>query len=151
MKTGARYSIRIVTILAVIAALGLLLIMMPRGYDSDLSRIGQGRPAAVLVHDPQFIASVDLMTSLNRVRRDFEPEVLFLVADLNVPQGRKFADEYSADFATLVLFDADGRRLGSHAGQTGETVLREFLEKHYRRRWSSASIRGNSIEPVESS
>lgn len=124
---------RVFTILVLVILLGALLItMMPRGYDSDLARIGQGQPAAVLVHDPQFLASADLMQSIDGLRRDFEPEVLFLVADLNVPEGRRFAEEHSADFGTLVLFDADGRRLATHAGHTGEAVLREFLATHYR-------------------
>lgn len=127
-----RHANRLVASLAVIALLGATFLMMPRGYDTDLSSIGGGRPAAVLVHDPQYIVSMDMMESLNRLRGDFEPDVLFLLADVNVPQGRKFAQEQSADFGTLVLFDADGRRLAAHSAETGDAALRALLEKHYR-------------------
>lgn len=132
MKMHTRHIPRILTILAVIAVLGLMLALMPPGYDTDLSQIGQGRPAVVLVHDPGFVSSVELMGSVNRLRGDYEPEMLFLLADLNIPQGRQFAAEQSVDFGVLVLFGADGRRLASHTGRSGEPGLREFLEGYER-------------------
>lgn len=131
-KMHMRYVPRTLTILAVIAVLGLVLTLMPRGYDTDLSQIGQGRPAAVLVHDPGFVASTELMEGVNRLRGDYEPKMVFLLADLNTPQGRRFAAEQSVDLGTLVLFDAEGRRLASHSGRTGEPELRAFLDRHHR-------------------
>lgn len=127
-----RYRPRTLTILAIVAVLGVLLALIPPGYDTDLSHIGQGRPAAVLVHDPGFVASTELMEGVNRLRGDYEPNLLFLLADLNTPQGRRFATEHSVGLGTLVLFDADGRRLASHSGPYGEPELRAFLERHRR-------------------
>lgn len=123
---------RVVTVVAIAALAGWLLIaLMPRGYETDLARIGQGRPAAVLVHDAQYVASLELMESVNRLRDDFEPKVLFLLADLQLPHGRAFAAAHSANFDALILFDADGRRVAVHSGDTGEAAVRAFLNKHY--------------------
>lgn len=127
-----RRAIRVVATLAIIALSGALFIaLMPRGYDTDLSRIGKGQPVAVLVHNAEYLASTELMESMNRLRGDYEPAVLFLLADLHVPPGKKFAAEHSANFDTLLLFDADGRRVASHSGDSSETAVRAFLNKYY--------------------
>lgn len=127
-----RYALRIATMLAAIGLLGLMFAIMPRGYDADLSHIGKGRQAAVLVHDPGFVASMDLMESVDRIRGELEPRMLFLLADLNTLQGQQFAKRQSVTFGTLVLFDAEGRHLASHSGNAGETELRQFLQAHHR-------------------
>ena len=119
-----------IVVLIVIALLVLFVALIPRGYDSDLTRIGKGQSTAVLTQDPGFLASVQLMEVINGLRKDFEPAMLFLVADLNTPQGRKFAEEQSVSFGVLVLFDSQGRRLASYSGRAEETGLRAFLEQH---------------------
>lgn len=128
-----RYAPRTVIVLLVVTALLTLFVaLIPRGYDTDLTRIGKGQPTAVLTHDPMFLASAELMEAVNGLRKDFEPATLFLVADLNTPQGQKFAEEQSVNFGILVLFDAHGRRLGSYSGRAEEAGLRLFLEQHQR-------------------
>ena len=128
-----RYAPRtIIVVVVVTAVLVLFVALMPRGYDSDLTRIGKGQPTAVLTHDPVFLASAELMEGVNGLRKDFEPATLFLVADLGTPQGRRFAEEQSVSFGVLVLFDAHGRRLASYADRAEEAGLRLFLEQHRR-------------------
>ena len=128
-----RYPLRTVAILLVIIALlALFVALMPRGYDTDLTRIGKGQPTAVLTHDPGFLASVELMEGVNGLRKDFEPATLFLVADFGTPQGRTFAEEQSVSFGILVLFDAQGRHLASYSGRADAAGLRLFLEQHRR-------------------
>jgi hypothetical protein len=125
-----RVPIRVVLILAIIVLLGVLFVgLLPRGYDTDLTRVGNGQPAAVLVHDPQYVASVELMEQLNRVRGDFEPPLQFLVADVNVPLGQRFAEAHGAQFATLLLFDATGRRVGAYGNTASTEELRRWLSQ----------------------
>lgn len=116
--------------LIIIALLVLFVALIPRGYNSDLTRIGKGQPTAVMTHDPGFLASGQLMEGINGLRKDFEPAILFLVADFGTPQGQKFAEEQSVSFGVLVLFDSRGRRLASYSGRADETSLRTFLEQH---------------------
>ena len=128
-----RYAPRtIIVVVVVTAVLVLFVALMPRGYDSDLTRIGKGQPTAVLTHDPGFLASAELMEGVNGLRKDFEPAMLFLVADFGTPQGRRFAEEQSVSFGVLVLFDAHGRRLASYSDRAEEAGLRLFLEQHRR-------------------
>ena len=128
-----RYPPRTVIVLLVITALLTLFVaLIPRGYDTDLTRIGKGQPTAVLTHDPGFLASSELMEGVNGLRKDFEPATLFLVADFGTPQGRRFAEEQSVSFGVLVLFDAHGRRLASYSGRADAAGLRLFLQQHRR-------------------
>ena len=128
-----RYAPRTIIVVVVVSAVLVLFVaLMPRGYDSDLTRIGKGQPTAVLTHDPGFLASVELMEGVNGLRKDFEPAMLFLVADFGTPQGRRFAEEQSVSFGVLVLFDAHGRRLASYSDRSEEAGLRLFLEQHRR-------------------
>jgi hypothetical protein len=126
-----RRFLRIATVLIVLALLLFLLTRLPVGYDTDVSQVGDGRPTAVLVHDHNYVESVDLMNTLDGVRREFEPEVLFLVADLNRPNGREFVDRHDLDAVMLVLFDAQGERLAEHSGRASAAELRRFLAEHF--------------------
>ena len=116
-----------IVLLAIMVLLVLFVALIPRGYDSDLTRIGKGQPTAVLTHDPGFLASAQLMEGINGLRKDFEPATLFLVADLNTPQVKRFAEEQSVSFGVLVLFDSRGRRLASYSGRADDDSLRTFL------------------------
>ena len=128
-----RYVPRTVIVpLAITALLAMFVVLMPRGYDTDLTRIGKGQPTAVLTHDPGFLASVELMANVNGLRKDFEPATLFLVADFGTPQGRAFAEEQSVSHGALVLFDAQGRRLANYSGRADAAGLRLFFEQHRR-------------------
>lgn len=121
----------IIVLFAIGALLTLFVALMPRGYDTNLGRIGQGQPVAVLTHDPGLLASTQLMESVNGLRRDFEPALLFLAADAGTPEGRQFAEQQAVNAGVLVLFDARGRRLASYSNSADTAGLRRFLEQRH--------------------
>jgi len=81
---------------------------LPRGYSDDLSRIGKGKAAVVLIRDKNTVQSFDLMNVMDSVRDQYAGKVEFLLTDFNTPQGRAFIETNKAARATLVLLDADG-------------------------------------------
>jgi hypothetical protein len=91
------------------AAVAVAVMNLPRGYSDDLSRIGQGRTAVVLVRDKNAVESMDLMNVLNRVRNQYAGRVVFLLTDYDTQQGRAFIAANKAARTTLVLFDPSGR------------------------------------------
>ncbi len=111
---------------------GLAIWNLPRGYSTDLSRIGQGGNVVVQVHDHGLVSSTTLMESLNKVRHDYEGVIEFVVADLQIPAGRAFAQTHNAEAATLLLFAPDGTRLGVVQGAHEPVVLRRILDQIYR-------------------
>ncbi|SEF92378.1 hypothetical protein [Nitrosomonas ureae] len=101
--------------------------LLPRGFSQDLSVIGQGTNAIVLVHDGNILQSTDTMAAMNAVRDDFEEYIAFIVADINTPEGKRFADSHGFGPAALAFFAANGDRLQVlYSEQTSES-LRRYL------------------------
>ncbi|MEO8332806.1 MAG: hypothetical protein ABI479_10270 [Gallionella sp.] len=108
--------------LAVVAVMNL-----PRGYSDDLSRIGKGKPAIVLIRDKNAVQTFDLMEVMNGIRDQYAGQVEFLLTDFNTPQGRAFMDANKASRVTLVLLDASGKQVSIlHSPQTAESMQQEI-------------------------
>jgi hypothetical protein len=114
--------------------IGLLLLLaaivvmnLPKGYSDDLSRIGKGKPAVVLVRDKSAVQSFELMNSLNGIRDQYAGQVEFLLTDFDTPEGRAFMKANNAARASLVLFDASGKPVNIlHAPQTAGTLRQQI-------------------------
>jgi len=119
-------------IIVIVAAVALLIARMPSGFSTDLSRVGDGAVTVVMVHDHNFVDSVELMDALNRVRGDFEPDVVFLVADPNHPDGRAFIQRHDLGIIRLYVFDAAGSLRAERATHDGVDSLRRFLQANTR-------------------
>jgi hypothetical protein len=79
--------------------------------EQDLSRIGNGIPTVVQIHDPQCPLCTALQKESREALRNFEDgELQFLVADIRGDEGRRFASAHRVRHVTLLLFDAAGRR-----------------------------------------
>lgn len=96
-----------------------------RMAEADLSRIGQGVPTVVQVHDPTCPSCAALQKQARRAMRDFDDdELIFLVADQTTVNGRAFAQEYGATHITLVLLDGQGSYVGTLQGVRPASELR---------------------------
>jgi hypothetical protein len=96
---------------------------LPRGYSDDLSRIGKGKAALVLVRDKNAVESFDLIEVMNALRDNYSGQVEFLLTDFNTPEGRAFIAANSASRVTLVVLDANGKMVSVlYPPQTAESV-----------------------------
>lgn len=101
--------------------------LLPKGFSDDLSRIGKGQPAVVLVRDNQTVQSHELIDVMNALRDRYSGKVEFLLTDHNTPEGSSFMTANEATRATLVLFDAKGNRAKNlQAPQTEESLAQEI-------------------------
>lgn len=82
---------------------------LPRGYSDDLSRIGKGKVAVVLVRDKSAVQSFDLLEVLNTVRDQYAGQVEFLLTDFDTAEGRAFIADKGAARVTLAVLDGDGK------------------------------------------
>jgi hypothetical protein len=82
---------------------------LPRGFSDDLSRIGKGKPAVVLVRDKNAVQSFDLIEVMNGIRDQYAGQVEFLLTDSNTPEGRAFIADKGGARVTLVVLDANGK------------------------------------------
>jgi hypothetical protein len=128
VQNGSALSSTLITVAIVIIALVFAATLLPRGFSDDLSRIGQGRPAVVLTHDKEAVASQELMNMLNGIRGDYEDRVEFLVTDVVTPEGREFVESQRVGNSLLVLFDGAGNRIAVIDGIRDAQILRSTLE-----------------------
>ncbi len=121
--------------LGVFAAIGLLVAggvwwsvssVRADQFEQDLSRLGQGTPAIVQVHDPNCAPCLVLERETRAALKGFDDaELTYLVASLNTTTGQAFAARHGAGYATLLFFDADAqltRRLRAPADRADLTV-----------------------------
>jgi hypothetical protein len=106
-------SLKIKFVLAVLSLLLVATVIMnlPRGYSDDLTRIGKGKAAVVLIRDKSAVQSFDLMEVMNGIRDHYSDKAEFLLTDFNTPEGRAFMTANDATKVTVVVFDANGNKL----------------------------------------
>jgi hypothetical protein len=102
--------------------------------EHDLTRIGEGIPTVVQVHDP----SCNLCKTLQKETRDAldafgEEEIRYLIADLNRSDGLSFAARHGESKVTLLLFDGDGTLRSTLRGVRTSEQLQPALEALARR------------------
>ena len=91
--------------------LALAVLNLPRGFDTNLSKIGAGKPALVFVYDKNLVISNQQAGEMDKAREILAEELLFLIADTGRPDAQLFMQQHKAARAQLLLFAADGSLL----------------------------------------
>ena len=102
--------------------------------EHDLSRIGNGVPSVVQIHDPNCSICAALQKETRAAVGGFgEGELQFLVANIQDARGRKLAADNGVPHVTLLLFDGDGKRRQILRGPNDRSVLeptfRRFVQQ----------------------
>jgi len=105
----------------------------------DLSKIGNGIPAVVQIHDPECPRCRELQREARDAMGSFGGgELQYLVANIRQDAGRDMAAKYGVGNVTLLLFDADGKRQDTLVGITpSERLVSSFrlhVARHSRRK-----------------
>jgi hypothetical protein len=132
LQIGSALRSSLITIAVIVALLGVAVMMLPAGYDDDLSKIGQGSNIVVLIQNKGAQQSMNLLTLLNQVRNDYDSKIKFLIADIDTPEGKTFERQQQLNNNVLVFFGPDGTRLNVIGSEIDETGLREVLNNTFR-------------------
>jgi hypothetical protein len=111
----------------VVGLLGVAALLLPRGFDTDLSLIGAGAPVVVLVHDNGSSASLALMEMLDELR-DQHTHIRYVIADVNTPNGKGFAQGHGYMPATLLVYDSRGRLVSNQHAPAETSAVRTAIE-----------------------
>lgn len=118
---------RIATVAVLAALLGLAVLALPRGFDTDLSKIGAGKFALVFVYDPNLVVSNQQTGELDQVRETLGDDLQLLVADVGRPEAQQFMQRHQAERTELLLFAPDGSLIGRmQALITSEQLLKSI-------------------------
>ncbi len=99
--------------------------------ERDLTRLGQGLPAIVQVHDVQCPTCVALQREVRAALETVDSDTLdYLVADLKSDEGLAFAGRFGAGHSTLLFFDAGGALTGRLVGPNGRDRLAVAFQRH---------------------
>ncbi len=102
--------------------------------EQDLSRIGNGIPAVVQIHDPQCPQCQALQREARDALCDFDDsELQFLVANIRSDEGRQLARAHGVGHVTLLLFDGSGQRRAVLAGPNESEYLAGAFRRHLAR------------------
>jgi len=127
IHTGSAARTTLITLVAVVAFLVVAIMLLPKGFSSDTSVIGQGSHVVVLAHDNESMYSLNLMDSLNKVRSEYSDRIEFRVVDMNTPQGQAFLQQQQVRSVSLLFFAPDGTRQRVVSNIDEETELRASL------------------------
>lgn len=119
----------LIAVIAIAVGGALILTQLPtRGFDRDITQVGQGQPTVVLGYENHSPVGIAAMGRVNHVREDYEDRILFLVADLMDEQGEAFAREHLIGDGYIGLFDGQGELLDRGEVPEEESALRGKIE-----------------------
>ncbi|MDZ7750626.1 MAG: hypothetical protein U5S82_02935 [Gammaproteobacteria bacterium] len=123
-----KIAISIGVLAALLGVAFIFTLVAVKPLSTDLSMVGQGRPALVLAYENYSPAGAAALERLRHVKGDYEMRVDFLVADLGTPQGRAFAERHDIDNGVAVFLRQDGRPLRVTTIPADEEDLRRRLD-----------------------
>lgn len=102
--------------------------------EHDLTRIGQGRPAVVQIHDPTCAMCTDLQRQTRRALRcNFADEPIYLVASIRTDEGAAFSASHGVPHVTLMIMDGAGAVQDVLSGVRPRAELKSIFEGHFGR------------------
>jgi len=126
---------KIFTLAVLLGVAGIFIASLPRGFSQDFSLIGKGSNIVVLVHDLNSVASANNMDVVSgTLRKEYDNQVTFLVADGHSPQGKAFLENYSIEEKTtaVIFFAPDGTALGIAYGELDAATMRKKINQAFR-------------------
>lgn len=92
--------------------------------EGDLSKLGNGMPTIVQIHDPQCSRCRALQRETRDALAEFDDgQLQYLVANIRNGDGKRFADKHGVGHVTLILFDGEGKARKTLVGERASDVL----------------------------
>lgn len=92
--------------------------------EGDLSKLGNGLPTIVQIHDPQCPRCRALQKETRDALAEFDDGKLqYLVANIRNGDGKRFADKHGVGHVTLILFDGEGKARKTLVGERASGAL----------------------------
>lgn len=97
--------------------------------EMDLTKVGNGQPTIVQIHDPQCALCTELQRETRKALKSFDDgQLQYLVASIRTEQGAAFAASHGLPHVTLVLMDGDGAVQDIVRGVHSEEELKPRFE-----------------------
>ena len=101
----------LIILFTLIVILAFSWVMLPQGYSTDITKIGKGKPAVIIIYDANNAGSDHLIESFTQVRGEFESQVEFIIVDVNAPGGQDFANTNAVPAPSALFLSREGMRV----------------------------------------
>ncbi|PHR86161.1 MAG: hypothetical protein COA78_38245 [Blastopirellula sp.] len=128
-----KVSRRVLFALPVAAAVGYFSVgeIQASIHESDLTRISEGKPSIVQIHDPQCSLCQTLQRQARKAMKPLDQEEFtYLVANIRTQEGSEFSARYGVPHVTLLLFDDQGEMVQIIRGPSDVESLQSLFSAH---------------------
>lgn len=125
---GKAIAVTAVSLVTLVAIGYFLLLGVGKPISSDLSVIGQGKPALVLAYVNYSPTGGDALGRLRTISSDYASRLEFVVADMGTPPGLTFANRHKLGDGQAILMKQDGQPLEVINIPADEQALRRLLD-----------------------
>ncbi len=99
-------------------------------HEHDLTRIGNGKPTIVQIHDPNCSMCRALQRETRSALGQLDGDAFdYVIANIKSQKGRSFANRYGVQHVTLLLFDSEGRLKDILEGQRRSSELKRAFQQ----------------------
>ena len=120
-------------LLASVVGSGLAAYKYSYDISHDLSVIGKGIPTIVQIHDPNCSLCNQLRRNADAAAGQFGERLLYRIADISTPEGRRLQRRHEVPHVTLLLFDGGGQLRKVLNGVKSADFLQRAFEAHLQR------------------
>lgn len=120
-------------LLAGVVGSGLAAFKYSYDISHDLSVVGKGIPAIVQIHDTSCALCNQLRSNTDSAIKAFGDRLLYRIADISTPEGRRLQRRHDVPHVTLLLFDGEGELRNVLTGVNSDEVLQRAFEIHLER------------------
>lgn len=104
---------------------------MTTQVENDMSRIGNGIPTVVQIHDTQCPICTALQQEVKQALSDIDGDKLqYVVVNIRTAEGRDYANQHQVAHVTLLLLDGNGKRRGTLVGPRKSADLEQAFRQH---------------------
>lgn len=100
-------------------------------FTSDVSRIGNGKPAIALVFDDSDSTSINLRYGYRKLGSEYKDSVEFIMINVRSPIGIEFTHKTKAKIGTALYYDGAGNQLMVLEGPTDVMTLSESIKNTF--------------------
>jgi len=102
------------------------------GFSSDVKKIGQGKPAVVIMFAYSDDASANLKYGYKKIRGKYEDSVEFLLVNIHSPNGLRFLQHTKVKAGTALHYDGEGKLLLELIGPKDVVTLEESVKTTFK-------------------
>ncbi len=131
-RSASSKIVRFLVILGCLAVVSLVLWqLLPKAtFSSDLSQVGQGKPALVMLREIHVMGGERTVEQMQALYPEFQDQVVFLLIHTGDPDGVAFAETHSLSDGSLVLLNGRGDAVATMGRPDNADDLRRFILQH---------------------